>query len=106
MCSQLHTNAHAHNTAKRVFLGVSKQVLPISLMGTYFPPISSALRRKSCWKDRDEARNYLERKALFRSFHRECFDSFISHALQESSSANGGVCLAWPPRIEAEIYAR
>lgn len=67
------------------------------------PFANAARRRRAQWPDRDAAREYLRDRGIYRGWRPEALGDFCDHALTDG---NGGVRLACPPALEAEIFAR
>jgi pimeloyl-ACP methyl ester carboxylesterase len=64
--------------------------------------IKGALRRKRTWESREEAYQHFRSRSLFRDWPDEIIEAYIDS--MTASSANGGVCLIYPPEWEAQIY--
>jgi pimeloyl-ACP methyl ester carboxylesterase len=60
-----------------------------------------ALRRRNRWESVDEAKRSL-RKGPFAAWHREMFDAYVEGGVEPS--ADGGVSLKCPPRVEAAVF--
>ena len=82
------------------------------IVGIFFYPNTKHLF--SGWLyDRDDAREYLRTRRIFKDMDRRCFDAFIEDCLVSChSDGSESVCgrgdhhlqLAFPPAIEAAIY--
>lgn len=64
----------------------------------------AARRRRAHWPSRAAAREYLRGRGIYRGWTEEALDDFVRHALRDDPG--GGVRLACPPGLEAEIFAR
>lgn len=85
------------STRKRYLLKLIKKM---GLMDKV-SPAQRAAKRRSQFDSRDQAREYLAQKSLFRSFHPACFDDYINYGLIDTDS---GVELSISPEIEADIF--
>ena len=64
----------------------------------------SARRRRAHWESREAAREYLRGRGIYRGWCEESLEDFVRHALVPD--ADGGVRLACPPTLEAELFER
>lgn len=66
------------------------------------PLASKSIRRRNSWKSRDEARDYLLSKSMFRKWDPEMLELYIEHGMK--SSVTGALELACSPRKEASLF--
>ncbi len=82
---------------KRFMLGVARKLGLWRRIG----PVKKALNRRSYFKDKQQAFNYWKNKPLFRTFHEECFASYVKHGLEEQGDE---VALTFSSSVEADIF--
>lgn len=84
---------------------------PIILSEAYYtfetgvedPPLASkSIKRRNHWRNRDEARQYLESKPLFQWWDKEVLELYIQYGMVEAN--DGGLSLACHPRREASLF--
>jgi lipase len=66
------------------------------------PLAAKAIRRRSSWSDRKEARDYLRTKRLFMDWDEEMLDLYLDHGMTEAE--NGALTLACHPDREAALF--
>ena len=49
-------------------------------------PAAQTMKRRQFWGDYESARAYFSSKAIYRTFHKECLDSLLVHALEDGPS--------------------
>lgn len=67
------------------------------------PFARAALRRRSHWAGRAEARAYLQGRGIYQGWSDASLEAFVDHAMQETDA---GWQLRCPPALEAQIYGR
>lgn len=67
------------------------------------PLAVKAMRRRSSWRDLDDAKAYLKTKELFRNWDDEMLDLYLMHGMVEDDT-EGGLELACPPEEEAALF--
>lgn len=72
-------------------------------MARHSPLARQARGRRSHWPSRDEARQNLQGRGVYKGWSDEALQAFVDHALREVPE--GGVALKCPPSREAEIFA-
>jgi lipase len=84
---------------------------PIFLPGEFYrrqitveqhPLASKSIKRRNSWDSRDEARDYLLSKQVFRTWDPEMIDLYIEHGMKMSEA--GALELACSPRKEAALF--
>jgi lipase len=66
------------------------------------PLAAKAIRRRSSWGDRKEARDYLRTKKLFMDWDEEMLDLYLDHGMTEAD--NGALTLTCHPKREAALF--
>jgi len=66
------------------------------------PLASKSIKRRNRWKDREEAREYLKSRVLYKNWNDEMLDIFLNHGMVENR--DGSITLACSPRREASIF--
>jgi pimeloyl-ACP methyl ester carboxylesterase len=66
------------------------------------PLASKSIKRKNKWNDKDEMRDYLLSKDLFKSWDREVLELYIEHGAREGDG--DGIFLTCSPRREASLF--
>lgn len=64
-------------------------------------PSGKSKHRRETWPSREEAKQSLGGKSLFKAFDPECFDAYIQHGLSDSET---GVSLTIPAATEVAIF--
>lgn len=85
----------------------AKLILLVRLMKLFglkdrIPLALQARRRRNGWSDREEAREYLRERSLFRGWDERFFRAYIEYGLKPTS--NGRVELVCPPEAEARGF--
>lgn len=79
----------------------SMQALSMVRLYKRNPYARKALRRRQHWPDQQQARQYLQQRALFKEWHPDALAAYIDHAM---ASSNHGISLKCQPSREAEIF--
>ncbi len=66
------------------------------------PLASKSIRRRNSWSSRDEARDYLLSKSMFKAWDQEMLELYIEHGMKTSD--DGTLELACSPRKEAALF--
>jgi len=66
------------------------------------PLASKSIKRRNHWSDRQEARDYLRSRALFKNWDDEMLDLYLAYGM--ISGDTGGLNLACHPRKEASLF--
>lgn len=66
-------------------------------------PASLSARRRDHWESRDEAKQKLAGKGIFKNFDQDCFNDYIQYGLIEDT-VRGGVTLSIPKQAEVDIF--
>lgn len=78
--------------------------LPYALKRRMRPIIAIAAARRDQWLSREEAREHLGARKVFKRFEPDVFDTFITHGIIPDPKGNG-YTLAFPRAWESYIYA-
>jgi len=79
-----------------------EEIYSVSISVDQHPLASKSIKRRNAWKDRDEAREYLMARALYKSWDTEVLELFLQYGMVENDA--GGITLACSPRREAAIF--
>ncbi len=66
------------------------------------PLASKSIKRKNNWKDTEEAFSYLKSKSLFKNWHPEMLEIYITQGMKEDHNAS--LTLTCPPQREAALF--
>lgn len=66
------------------------------------PLASKSIRRRNSWRSRDEARDYLLSKNMFKAWDQEMLELYVEHGMK--TSEDGTLELACSPRREAALF--
>ncbi len=78
------------------------QLLPYSVKKKILPMVAIAAKRRSLWKDRKEAKEFLLTKKVFQRFDPDVLEDFVQFGLINDQN---GVTLAYPGIWESHVYA-
>ncbi len=78
------------------------EVYKIRIRVDQHPLAGKAIKRRNLWKDKDEARQYMESKSFFASWDKEMLDLYLEHGLVNNPA--GGLVLACSPRVETSLF--
>lgn len=79
-----------------------EELYSIPMRVEHHPLAGKSIRRRNFWEDREEARDYLRSKPLFRLWNEEVLDLYIRFGIIPMNG--GGFVLACPPRQEAALF--
>lgn len=83
------------------FMHIAKLIAP-EFVDKHTPAALSAKRRDH-WASREEAKEKLAGRGIFKDFDQDCFEAYIQYGLQEDVE-RGGVTLTIPKQVEVEIF--
>ena len=75
----------------------------LRLTARFHPHVSSTLRRRRHWQDRQAAYEYFHGRKIYRDWTDAAVKSYIDYALKDESE--GGVALCCTPETEARYFA-
>lgn len=79
-----------------------KDLYRINITVEQHPLAAKSIKRKNFWHNREEAKEYLRSKALFKKWTEEMLDLYIEYGMVEGDA--GGLTLACHPRREAALF--
>lgn len=72
-------------------------------MARHTPLARQARARRAHWSSRQDARDNLHQRGIYKGWHDDALDAFVTHALVDAP--DGGVTLKCRPEREAEIFS-